>query len=392
MENKGKIIWNIVKFILAVAVIVVAWNVYQMFNFNAYTKAEYHLGTSTFMRDSEVKYGSSNSYKIQSDEFNDAMFSKTIEVVPNTSYRVKCKIKTKDVVAQDIYADVGAHICIGNTFEKSDNVIGTKDWTEVEFCFNSKNREKVDIGFRLGGTEGEAKGTAWYTDFSIEAGVADTSNTWNFLCLLFDNVDVDMNGKNIKLELTTTNKEDISNCMTRFKKSMEEMSLGKMKINYDIFEVTTPITHFSKDTENGYYVSGYDVRNVLDPYIKEGKYDHIFIVFRTGDMGQKEAIPVSYWIGLGSMQYRGLGYSNIRLPDDDNTYLYKYDVRANIFPEEVFVHEFLHTLERNADEYGYDRPVLHNNAEYNYPVEILVGLKKWYQDYMNKEIKTQNGK
>ena len=91
------------------------------------------------------------------------------------------------------------------------------------------------------------------------------------------------------------------------------------------------------------------------------------------------------------MQYRGLGYSNIRLPDDNNTYLYKYDVRANTFPEEVFIHEFLHTLERNAEEYGYYRPVLHNYEQYNYHPEALVNLKKWYQDYMNKEIKTQAG-
>ncbi len=27
--------------------------------------------------------------------------------------------------------------------------------------------------------------------------------------------------------------------------------------------------------------------------------------------------------------------------------MYKYDIRNDIFPEEVFVHEFLHSLERN---------------------------------------------
>ena len=37
-------------------------------------------------------------------------------------------------------------------------------------------------------------------------------------------------------------------------------------------------------------------------------------------------------------------------------YIYKYDSRINAFPEEVFLHEFLHSLERNAQEYGYDRP------------------------------------
>ena len=92
------------------------------------------------------------------------------------------------------------------------------------------------------------------------------------------------------------------------------------------------------------------------------------------------------------MEYRGFGYSNIRLPDNDKNYIYKYDTRINIFPEEVLIHEFLHTLERNSEEYGYERPELHSNATYGYENKMLTGLKQWYQDYMNKEITARNGK
>ena len=91
------------------------------------------------------------------------------------------------------------------------------------------------------------------------------------------------------------------------------------------------------------------------------------------------------------MEYRGIGFSNIRLPDDDHNYIYKYDSRINTFPEEVYVHEFLHTLERNAKEYDYERPELHGNSLYGYENKVLIGLKEWYQDYMNKEIKTSSG-
>lgn len=98
-------------------------------------------------------------------------------------------------------------------------------------------------------------------------------------------------------------------------------------------------------------------------------------------------------IGLdyGSMDYYGIGFSNIRLPNDSKSYIYKYNPRINIFPEEVFLHEFLHSLERNAEEYGYERPKLHDYEKYGYKVEPLVGQKDWYEDYMNKEIKTENG-
>lgn len=83
------------------------------------------------------------------------------------------------------------------------------------------------------------------------------------------------------------------------------------------------------------------------------------------------------------MDYYGIGFSNIRLPNSSHSYMYKYDARVNLFPEEVFLHEFLHSLERISLEYGYERPELHSYAEYGYSEEKLVGLKKWYQDYMN---------
>lgn len=79
---------------------------------------------------------------------------------------------------------------------------------------------------------------------------------------------------------------------------MEELSRSKIKVNYEIVETKEPITTMSYDEENEYYVSGYDVRNVIDPYIAQGKYDHIFIAFRTGDMNKQNAIRVNDWVGL----------------------------------------------------------------------------------------------
>ena len=91
------------------------------------------------------------------------------------------------------------------------------------------------------------------------------------------------------------------------------------------------------------------------------------------------------------MDYYGIGFSNIRLPNDSRSYIYKYNSRVNTFPEEVFLHEFLHSLERNAQEYGYDRPELHDYEKYGYENERLEGQKQWYTDYMNKEIETTEG-
>ncbi len=394
MQKKKHIVKHLISIIFIIIILSVFFHFYQKLNYNDFVKAEYVLGTSKFERDANVKSGKVNSYKIENTNYNDAMFYETVQVIPNTAYRVTCKIKTENVQSQHENTDSGAHISIADTLEKSDNVVGTTDWTTVTFYFNSKNRTEVKVGFRLGGYEDSCIGTAWFSDFIIESGIVDESNTWNFLCILFDNVDVNISEentqKNIKLQLTQIHKDDVTNTMRRFASSMEEISLGKMKVNYDIIETTTPITRMSYDEENGYYVSGYDVKEVIDPYIQQGKYDHIFIAFRSGDINQEKNIKKD-WIGLGYMEYRGIGFSNIRLPEDDHDYTYKYDSRINTFPEEVFVHEFLHTLERNAEEYGYERPQLHDNEKYGYQNMQLIGLKNWYQDYMNHTIKTQSG-
>ena len=92
------------------------------------------------------------------------------------------------------------------------------------------------------------------------------------------------------------------------------------------------------------------------------------------------------------MDYYGIGYSNIRLPNSSKSYIYRYNSRINTFPEEVFLHEFLHSLERTAEEYGYEIPALHDYEKYGYKNEKLYGQEKWYKDYMNKNIETTSGK
>lgn len=88
------------------------------------------------------------------------------------------------------------------------------------------------------------------------------------------------------------------------------------------------------------------------------------------------------------MDYQDIGFSNIRLPNDENSYIYKYDTRVNLFPEEAFLHEFLHTLERISKENGYEYPVLHDYEKYGYQVESKIGLRNWYRDFMTRNIKT----
>lgn len=91
------------------------------------------------------------------------------------------------------------------------------------------------------------------------------------------------------------------------------------------------------------------------------------------------------------MDLYGIGYSNIRLPNDKSSYIYTYDPGINTFPEEVFIHEYLHSLERILEERDYEIPKLHDYQKFGYENQKLIGLKKWYGDYMSCNIKTSQG-
>ena len=382
---------NTITLIILVIILYFAYQFYQENNFNEFIRKESDLYTAEFKRDNEVKYSNQRSYRIKTDEYNDAMFSKEINVKKNTPYKVTCMVKTKGVEAEKNESSIGAQISISDTVERSVAISGDTDWQELEFVFNSKNRDTVDIAFRLGGTAGNAKGEVWFSDFKIEEGKSDENSDWKFACFIFDNTNVNIDNKQINIQVTSNDITDIKNTITRFERSCNELSQGRMTADCDIYEVQEPITSLSYDDEFGYYVAPEDIENQIKDVINQNSYDHIFVVVRLGNEEYEDDIEIKDWIGLGSMDYYGIGFSNIRLPNSSKSYIYKYDSRINQFPEEVFLHEFLHSLERTAKEYGYEIPELHAYKDYGYENEYLTGQREWYRDYMNKEIATSNG-
>lgn len=395
MKKKKSPFRRIISFIMliiSIYILIQVYGIYKEKNLNDFTRAELNMYTSNFSRDFEVTLGKEGSYKIESETPNDAMFFRKMEVIPNTSYKVSCMVKTKDVVAQGKNTGGGAQISIEGTIERSNYIVGSQDWTELTLYFNSKNRTSVNIGFRLGGYDDKCTGTAWFDNLKLEKGITDTSNEWNFVCFIFRNVDVNLQEKNYNIKMNLEEINQIKSNMLRFKRACEEFTRGKMIVNYDIIELDEPITSLSYDEKNAYYVNPENVNKIIDEYLNSKEYDHIFVAIKLGDLSQNIEIPVNDWIGLGGIVYNNMGFSNIRMPNNDKSYMYRYANGINEFPEEVFVHEFLHTLERNSKEYGYEIPALHDYEKFGYKNEKVLGLKQWYIDYMNHEIKDNSGK
>lgn len=305
MKKKVKFyLKNIICILAVIILIIIARNIYTKYNFYDYQKGVRLEGKTTFLRDSKVRYSDMHSYKIVNNEYNDAMIYKTIQVTPNTAYKVSCMVKTEDVTNLNNIYTGGAQISINNTTKSSKALTGTNDWTQLTLMFNSNSSTSIEIGFRLGGYEEYGKGTAWFSDFKIEEGSLDSDTNWKMACFLVKNIDVDIkqNGKkkNVKFNMSNDDISCIRQNMERLKNTITDISGDNMKIDYDIIEIDTPLNSLSYDEENEYYVSPNDINPLIKEYVDENEYDYIYVAVRLGDLNKNNIVLVHDWIGLRS--------------------------------------------------------------------------------------------
>ncbi|MBQ2916787.1 MAG: hypothetical protein IJE59_01195 [Clostridia bacterium] len=306
-KNIGSKIVNLIFTIIVLVILYNLFGIYKNYTFYEFTKAERTLGLTKFTRDNSTTYTYDYSYKLESSDFNDAIFYKSINVKPNTPYKLTCMVKTENVESQNGKNDSGAQISILNTTECSRSISGTNDWQELEFIFDSKNRETIEIGFRLGGNNSNSKGIAWFSDFKLEEGIKDNSSNWNVACFIMKNVDVNIDNQNLKLSMSLNDVEKMKLNMNRFKSAAQELSNNRMTVDYDIYEINEPIQTITYSDDYGYYLDPADVKDLIEEDLAKEEYDYIFIAVKLGDMDENIEIPVYDWIGLrrnGFRRYR----------------------------------------------------------------------------------------
>ena len=299
-KNRGTKIVNIIFTVIVLIIIYKLCGVYKTYSYAEFTKAEYSMGVTKFSRDKDVTYNYDYSYKVESRNFNDAMFYKKINIKQNTPYKLSCMVKTENVETENGKSNGGVQISILNSTECSESITETNDWQKLEFIFDSKDRETIEIGFRLGGNENRAKGTVWFSDFKLEEGIKDNSNNWNMACFIVKNLDVNIDNKNVKLSMSLNEIEKMKINMERFKTSMKELSNNKMTVDYDIYEINQPIKTITYSDDYGYYLDPSDVQDALKEYLDKEEYDYIFVATKLGDDYENIEIPVYDWIGLRS--------------------------------------------------------------------------------------------
>lgn len=98
---------------------------------------------------------------------NDSRAVQTVEVTPNTVYRIVATVRTEDV-----YGDRGANLSIDNygidgTYCYSPDVVGTSDWQQIElYVRTGADQTQLSVALRLGGYGTMCTGKACFESVS----------------------------------------------------------------------------------------------------------------------------------------------------------------------------------------------------------------------------------
>lgn len=117
--------------------------------------------------DGSVYRSGSRSLRIVHPLSNDTSVMQTLNVEPDTVYRISGWIKTQQV--QSAQGRIGATMCIDGTWTMSSDLKGDNPWTYKELWVRTaKNQTRLKVACRLGYWYSVAVGSAWFDDVMVE--------------------------------------------------------------------------------------------------------------------------------------------------------------------------------------------------------------------------------
>lgn len=131
-----------------------------------YWRADYWQPDSKITVTTKKVHKGKYALEIISDKVsNDARLLQTVQVEPNTYYKLSGWVTTENVTPQKI----GANLCVmSNSFTNSSSLNDTIDWTYLEFNFKTTSKQtEVTVGPRLGMWGNDVKGAAYFDDLSL---------------------------------------------------------------------------------------------------------------------------------------------------------------------------------------------------------------------------------
>jgi hypothetical protein len=220
---------------------------------------------------------------------------------------------------------------------------------------------------------------------SSTAPIAGPPATWKGILLIYRDTDVtftrsDGNSYRLRTRMSDSMYKMSRDVVNKFVNSARNWSDSYASMDLKIVDVPRAITSLDALGNGTYWVGPRTVREDMNKYAPSGTYDSIFVLWQAND--DKVRIPLGGW-GLTvppGPWANGAGYSSITTPGQNWWWT---DAK---YPQEVFVHEWMHQvlfLHENAGRLKLD---LHADAQYGYK-PISGSYKHWLADVMRGLVK-----
>ena len=328
------------------------------------------------------------SYCLRDTRANDLRIQRMFRVNPDTIYYITADIRTENVINHENQENpIGACLSTNDWF-CSKSLFGTNDWQSVGVLGRSDEEGRLWVSFNLGYTFNTCSGCAWFENVRFQPilPTRNHKNTWRFLAVIVSESGIDTEHEGSRLCLSHSMSEQerhlIRKSLYDFERDFCEDGEGLVDCKVDILELRKKCTAYTK-ADIGYLISGPDACRYLEENgVCIEKYDHVFmIVFQP-------SLPANYF-GLGGLPIKGsVGFSLILHADANNSLHYLSGKRENTWIPTIYMHEFLHSIERCANALRLPVPMV-DGDRFGYPE--VDEYRLWYRDFIHNRL-WKNGK
>ncbi|MEI8257168.1 MAG: hypothetical protein WCJ30_15955, partial [Deltaproteobacteria bacterium] len=217
-------------------------------------------------------------------------------------------IKTDSVARPDGTLGAEANLCLEGTWDHTEGLAGTRDWTYRSLIFDSGDRTEVTVGARLGYWADVTSGTAWFDDVRLEAVQPRRPHPqWRILALIYTQTDfnyVDPAGQSHHVVATMAESERLAAAeqVRRFVEfDLPRLSSRQVSASVTVRMPSRPLTTLST-CGSAFSPSPSDVALDRDP-----SFDSVVVYWdpRVTDLTTMQpawigcAAGLSYWMGTG---------------------------------------------------------------------------------------------
>jgi len=355
---------------------------------NADELSIYHwldFSEENIFEDYTVCKNDSFSYCIRSERANDLRIKKKFSVLPDTVYYITADIRTENVLNHENQENpVGA--CIStNDWYFSRSLFATNDWQTVGVLGRSDDYGNLWVSFNLGYSFNTCSGNAWFENvcFTPADTITGNDSTWKILAVLLTESGIDtadeQTGERIRLSHKMSREELIliRKSLLAFEEDFNNDAEGLLSAKVEIFEPTVSCKSYTKFSL-GYTISGPSARAYLESLgVDILSYDHVIFI------ACQPKLPASYF-GLGGLPIKEqVGYSFILFADMESSLRYLRGELENSWIPAIYMHEFLHSIERCANSLRLPVPLVDGDR---FGYSDVEEYRAWYRDFMHKRL------